>query len=328
VESSYDLTGLQYYSNSSIPAYVLQAPQNNVNGNTAYLLLSSGALYAYAGGSYAQTTADATNIVAMLDQSDNATPALLTGAKTPALLTGAKAPMAATGVTLTPTGSGASLSYTVNVPASFVGSFQVTVTATDGSRTTTASYRMTSADAPTLGPIAAQTVSLSNPTLHLTLASTQPGGSPSTYTAKVAAYSPAYSLQQQYRFQGLGYYTTSDGVKVYTLQSATNNANGNPLYLLSSTGGLYAYDGGAEFGTSISNSANLIAQLSPAVYQTPALLTSAQAPQTPPAQVTVAGNQLTLNVAGVSAGTVFEVIVAANDGLLTTRSTFLVTVTA
>jgi hypothetical protein len=57
-------------------------------------------------------------------------------------------------------------------------------------------------------------------------------------------------------------------------------------------------------------------------------LTAAQAPQTPPAQVTVAGNQLTLNVTGVSAGTVFEVIVAANDGLLTTRSTFLVTVTA
>jgi hypothetical protein len=319
LESSYDLTGLQYYSNSGIRAYVLQAPQNNVNGNTAYLLLPTGALYAYGGGSYAQTTADATNLVAMLDPSVYATPALLTGAK---------ARVAATGVTLTPTGSGASLSYTLNVPASFVGSFQVTVTATDGSRTSTESYRVTATDVPALTPIPAQTVSLSKPTLQLTLALTQPGGSPSTYTAKVAAYNPAYSLQQRYHFLGLGYYTTSDGVKVYSLQSATNNVNGNPLYLLSSTGGLYAYDGSSDFGTTLSNSANLVAQLGAAVYQTPSLLTNAQPPQAPAAQVNVAGNQLTLNVTGLSVGTVFEVIVVVNDGLATSQSSFLVTVTA
>jgi hypothetical protein len=126
----------------------------------------------------------------------------------------------------------------------------------------------------------------------------------------------------------LGYFTTSDNVKVYTLQGTINNKYGNSLYLLSSTGGLYAYDGGAEFGTTLGNSANLVAQLTPAVYTTPTLLTNAQPPQTPPAQVNVAGNQLTVNVAGLPVGTVFEVFVTVNDGVATSRSGFLVTVTA
>jgi hypothetical protein len=319
VESAYDLTGLQYYSNTGVPAYVLQAPQRNFNGNAYYLLLPTGGLYAYAGGTYAQTIADASNMVALLDPSVYATPTLLTSAKTP---------VSATGVTLMPTGSGSSLAYNVNAPASFVGSFQVTVTATDGSLTTTESYRVTATDEPALTAIAPQTISLANPTVQLALTSSQPAGNPLTYTAKVTGYSLAYNLQQQYQFQGLGYFTTSDGVTVYVLQAANNNANGNPLYLLSSAGGLYAYDGGSEFGTTLSNSADLKGQLSPATYQTPSLLTDARAPQTPPAQASVAGNQLTLNVTGLSAGTVFEVIVAVSDGLATNRSSFLVTVSA
>jgi hypothetical protein len=319
VESAYDLTGSQYFTNSGIKALVLQAPQNNINGNMVYLLLQTGALYAYGGGSYSDTTADPNNFVAMLDPSAYTTPALLTSAK---------APVAASGITVTPAGGGSSLTYALNVPASFVGSFQVTVTATDGSLTTTDTYRVTSTDVPALNSIPAQTASLSGAPLHLTLSSSQPAGDTPTYSARVAGYSLAYNLEQQYHFQGLGYFTTSDNVKVYTLQGTINNKYGNLLYLLSSTGGLYAYDGGTEFGTTVSNSANLIAQLTPAVYMTPTLLTNALPPQTPPAQVNVAGNQLTVNVAGLPVGTVFEVFVTVSDGVASSRSGFLVTVTA
>jgi hypothetical protein len=319
VESAYDLTGSQYFTNSGIKAFVLQAPQNNINGNTVYLLLQTGALYAYGGGSYSDTTSDPNNFVAMLAPSAYTMPALLTSAR---------APVAATGITATPSGGGSSLAYSLNVPASFVGSLQVTVTATDGALTTTDTYQVTSTDVPTLNSIPAQTASLSGSPLHLTLSSSQPASATPTYSARVAGYSLAYNLQQQYHFQGLGYFTTSDNVKVYTLQASTNNANGNPLYLLSSTGGLYAYDGGSEFGTTLSNSANLIAQLGAAVYTTPTMLTNAQPPQAPTAQVNVAGNQLTVNVTGASVGTVFEVFVTVNDGVSSSRSGFLVTVTA
>jgi hypothetical protein len=181
---------------------------------------------------------------------------------------------------------------------------------------------------PTPQPIEVQTVSLASPTLKLTLASTEPASDPPTYAAKVIGYSAAYNLQQQYHFQGLGYYTTPDGVKVYALQSATPNANGNNFYLLTSSGAIYAYDGGSRFGTSLALSANLVRQLDPGLYLTPSLLTNAQRPVVPNARIVVVGNQLTIDVTGLSVGTTFEILVTVSDGLQTDRTGFLVTVTA
>jgi hypothetical protein len=319
VEAARDLAGLQYYVNSGIAAYVLESPQNNFNGNRFYLLLPSGALYAYGGGSYAQTTADANNLVATLDPSVYANPTLLTTAK---------APEAAGGVMLSPAAGGSSLTYQVNAPSSFIGTFQVTVTATDGIASTTQTYEVTSTDVPALNPVAPQSVSLASPTLHVTLGSTQPAGDSATYSATVAGYSLPYSLQQQYQFQGLGYFTTSDDVTVYALQIAGTNPNGSSYYLLSASGGLYACDGGNEFGTTLANSANLVAQLSPSVFLTPSLLTNAQPPPAPAAQASVNGNQLTVNVAGLPVGTEFEVFVTVNDGIAPSRTGFVVNVTA
>ena len=144
----------------------------------------------------------------------------------------------------------------------------------------------------------------------------------------MAGYSPTYNLEQQYRFQGLGYYQTPDNVRVYVLQGSIANVYGNNIYLLSSAGGVYAYDGGADFGTTLANSANLIAQLDASIYETPSLLTNAQPPLAPAAQVGVTGNQLTVHVAGLPVGTVFEVFVTVSDGFAATRTGFLVTVTA
>jgi hypothetical protein len=320
IELQTDLNGLGYFT-ASAPAYVLTAPENNANGNPYYLLSPTGGLYAYDGsGSYSHAFANSANLVASLDPSVY---------NDPSLLTSAKAPVAATGVTAT-LSSG---TLTLNAPTSFVGSFQVTVTATIGTITSTESFQVTSTDtAPAPNAISEQSVSLANPSATLTLGATDAENDPVTYTAAAVAYSPEYALQQQYRLQGIGMVTTPDGVTAYVLEVSGQNANGNPYYLLTSSGGLYAYDGSGSFSHTIANSANLIAQLSPSDYSTPTLITDAQPPATTTAiqgaVIAPSGNQLSINVTGLPVGTVFEVLVTASDGAETGSTSFLVTVTA
>jgi pimeloyl-ACP methyl ester carboxylesterase len=316
VELQYDLKGLGY-STYGAPAYVLTAPSNNANGNPYYLLNSNGNLYAYDGsGSYAHTFATSANLIATLD------PSVFT---IPTLLTNAKSPEATTGVTATLSNG----TLTLNAPPSFVGTFQVTLTASDGALTETQSFQVTSTDAPPVpGTVTPLTVSQSGAPVQVTLSSTAANNDAVTYTASVAGFSAAYNLQQQYNFKGVGYVSTPDGVTAYVLSIMGSNANGNPYYLITSTGGVYAYDGSGSFAHAIANSANLITTLSPSVYNNPTLLTAATAPAAPAALVSVSANTLTVNVAGVSPGTVFEVFVTANDGAETTRTGFLVTVSA
>jgi hypothetical protein len=241
VELQYDLSGAGYYDFGA-PAYVLTAPTDNTNGNPYYLLNTNGNLYEYDGsGSYAHTFADSSNLVATLD------PSLYSD---PSLLTNAKAPVAPTGVTATLSGG----TLTLNAPGSFVGTFQVTVTATDGALTSTLTFQVTSTDTPPVpGTVAPQMVSLANSTLTLTLTSTDADNDPATYTAAAAGYSAAYNLQQQYNFMGLGYFAAPEGVPAYVLTAAGANANGNPYYLLSSTGALYAYDGSGSYAHTFAN---------------------------------------------------------------------------
>jgi hypothetical protein len=316
LEQQYDFKAVGSFTYGA-PAYVLQAASNNNDGNSYYLLKSNGGLYAYDGsGSYAHTFANSANLVTTVDPSV---------VNNPMLLVNAKAPIAATGVT-------ASLSngtLTLNAPSSFVGTFQVTVGATDGILTNTVSFQVTSTDtAPAPNTIPAQTASKSGSPLQVTLGSSDAENDSISYTAAVAGYSPAYNLEQQYHFQGMGYFTTPDGTTAYVLSVAGMNANGNPYYLLKSDGALYAYDGSGSYSHTFANGANLIATLNSSYYSNPMLLTNAQAPATPPAMVSVNGNTLTVNVAAVPVGTVFQVVVTANDGAETTSTSFLVTVTA
>jgi hypothetical protein len=323
VEAAYDLHGVGYAVYGA-PAYVLMAPLNNANGNPYYLLGSSGVLYAYDGsGSYAHTFNNSGNLVATLDASVYANPLSLTGATAPLAASVAGAPVTVS----QPAGSPAS--FTVNAPLGFPGTVKLTVTATDGSLTTTQSFYVTSTDTPPVpNTIPPQTASKSGSPLHVTLSSTDAENDSVTYTATPAGYSPEYNLQQQYRFQGMGYATSSDGVKAYVLSVNGQNANGNPYYLLSSSGALYAYDGSGSYGHTFNNGANLIAQLSAADYTTPTLLTNAKAPTAPAALLNVSGNTLTVNVASLTPGTVFQVIVTASDGAEKNQVSFLVTVTA
>jgi hypothetical protein len=323
VEQTYDLrtVGFAVYG---APADVLQSVLPNVNGNDYYLLSSSGGLYTYDGsGSYASTFANNANLVANLDASVYANPSLLADAKAPLAATVGGAPVTVSQPSGTPA------SFTLNAPTDFVGMVSVTVTATDGSLSTTQSFLVSSTDsAPVPNTIPPQTASASGSPLRVTLSATDSENDPITYSAAVEGYSSAYNLQQQYRFQGLGYATSSDNVSAYVLSVNGLNINGNPYYLLNSSGALYAYDGSGSYGHTFANGANLVAQLSPNDYTTPTLLTNAQAPTAPPAIASVSGNTLTINVSSVHVGTVFQVIVTANDGAEIRRTSFLVTVTA
>jgi hypothetical protein len=269
-------------------------------------------LYAWDGGSSA--VPNGASPVAVLDPTVYADPTLLTNAKSPTATSGATANVAA-GV------------LTVNSPANFVGSFQVSVNSTDGILTTTKTFVVQSTDtAPVPNTIPPQTASKSGSPLQVTLSSTDAENDPVTYTAAAVGYSPAFNLQQIYNFTAVGY-VTNNGVTAYVLQSTVLGGVGG-YYLLKSDGGVYAYDGSGSYAHTFANNANLIATLSPSVYTTPTLLTNAQAPALPGAVVGVSGNTLTVNVSTVPVGTVFEVFVTASDGAETTRTGFLVTVTA
>jgi hypothetical protein len=314
-ESQFDLEELggSFYTGSrGNAAEWLYSPVANQFGQHWYTLVlpvggTEALLYAWDGGN--SSVPNGETPVATLDASVYANPSLLTNAK---------APVAATGATASVSGG----VLTLNGPASFVGSVQVTVTATDGTVSGSQTFVVNSTDTPPVqSPVPAQTASRSGAPLQVTLAAT----SGVTYSAAAAGYSPAYNLQQVYHFTGVGF-VTSGGVTAYVLHSNVLGSAGG-YYLLNSAGDVYAYDGSGNFAATVANSANLIATLDPSVYASPSLLTQAQAAATPGAVVSVSGNTLTVNVAGVSAGRVFEVFVTANDGAETTRTGILVTVT-
>jgi hypothetical protein len=99
-----------------------------------------------------------------------------------------------------------------------VGTFQVTVTATDGASSTSETFQIASTDTPPV-PTAItspQTVSASGSPLVLNLTSTAAGNNAVTYTA--TAESAAHALQQEYQFTGVGLFTAG-GVTAYVLHS-------------------------------------------------------------------------------------------------------------
>jgi hypothetical protein len=251
----------------------------------------------------------------------------------PTLLLNAKAPEAADGVTVNggTTAVPVSGSFSLSAPSSFVGTFLVTLTTSNGARTTTESFPVTSTHT-ALVPAAVpnQTVSLAANPLVVSLTSADAENNSVKYTA--TSVSAAYALQQQYHFTGVGLFTTTVGgvsTTAYVLHSDVPGGAGG-YYLLSSSGAAYAYDGSGDFATSFADGYNLVATLSPSVYATPTLLTKAT-PASPAAitvtPVSATTSTLTVDVTGAAPGTVFEVLVTANDGVESTRTRFLVTVT-
>ncbi len=305
------------YQFAGATAYVLSSPTgNNAAGNPYYLLRSDGALFAYDGsGSYGHTFQNGTPIA-------NLSAAVFNN---PLLLLNGTAPQAATGVTAGLSGG----TITLNAPASFVGTFEVTVAASDGIKTTTQTFVVNSTDTqPVPNVIPDQTASKLGAPLQVTLGATDAENDPVTFQAKAVGYSAAFNLQQLYHFTAVGMRTDANNVQAFVLHSNLPGAVGG-FYILSSTGGVFASDGSATFGQVFANSKNFVAQLDPSVFTTPTLLTNAQPPSAVPAGVvSVSGNKLTISVLTLPVGTVFQVLVTANDGAETSQIAFLVTVTA
>jgi hypothetical protein len=277
---------------------------------------SQALLYAWDGGT--SSIPMGAQPVAVLDASVYFDPTLLLNAKAPVTETGASASV-----------SGSNLN--INAPASFVGSFLVTVSANDGALTSTRSFVVTSTDtAPVPAAITDRTV-VQNGSFQVSLASADAENDPVTFKASVAGFSAEFALQQQYHFTGVGKFTTTNALGVMTTAQVVQSAvlgGAQGFYLVDSNGNVFAYDGSGDFSTTFANSANRIGKVSASVFNTPTLLTAATAPAMPAAKVTVLGNMLTVDVTGLPVGTMFEVFVTGSDGAESNRTGFLVTVTA
>ena len=124
----------------------------------------------------------------------------------------------------------------------------------------------------------------------LNLSSTGTAGDAVTVFGLRPSAALPFALQQQYNFTGVGLFSTTDNWIKTTAYVLHSNVLGgvSGYYLLTSTGAVYAYDGSGSYASTIADSFNLVAQLSPSVFTTPTLLTQATA-------VTLPGDVVTVN---------------------------------
>lgn len=215
--------------------------------------------------------------------------------------------------------SGTQLSLT---PAlSFVGTYTVAVTASNGLASATVTFTVTVTNAvPQLAAIASQTMTTGQTSLTLPLSGTDADGDALTLSAGVQTpSSAAYQLDQQLglRQYGTSYYTNTWGANEKWLIGANNL-----WYALLPSGQLYRWAG--TFALTMQSS-NLVATLDPLFWSEPRLLWDAQPPVAPAITWTAQGSQLTLQRPASLTG-VFVVQVAAGDGAATSaQRTFLLT---
>jgi hypothetical protein len=260
---------------------------------TWYCILPNGQVRRWAGSMAA--TMQAANLLGTLNASYYANPSLLWNAQ-PA-------------VTVSVTGN----QLTITTPANATGSFQVTATASNGSRSASRTFTVSIAPALHIAPIANQTMTTGG-SLTLTLNSNTPGVA---YSASViSTASQAYQLEQQLQLRYLGtYYTNIWGQNEKWMSSAIGI-----WYCILPNGQVRRWAGTM---TATMQAANLVATLNASYYANPSLLWNAQ----PASAITasVNGNQLTIHAPAGITGTFQIQVVATYDGVSVTE-TFTVTV--
>jgi subtilisin-like proprotein convertase family protein len=212
---------------------------------------------------------------------------------------------------------------TITPPAGYTGTFQVTVSAADGSAADRKSFLVTVTDqAPVLAAINDQTVKHSNLPLTVNLSASDPNNDLQPLAATVLGYSQAYDLQRQLGlFVNGSLFFNSFGQREEWLFSSVQSK----WYVILPDGELLQWDGTPN---SLATSP-LVARLSPSVWQNPSLLTNPAAPVAPvgvTASINQATQVLTINAPSGFTG-IFRVLVSATDGIHTTQESFLVTVT-
>jgi uncharacterized protein YkwD len=202
----------------------------------------------------------------------------------------------------------------VSPPAGFVGSFQVTVKASNGSASASRSFVVTIVNhAPKLAAIANHQLHVSQGSLNIALQASDADADALSYQVVVQPYNPLYDLQQRLKLYEYNhtYFTNWGGMGEKWLRSSVD---GSWYYLLPS-GALYHVVGSGVLVTTLSSS----------VYTNPALLYQAKLPSAGGITWNVANNILTLTAGGDNIGT-FRVVVIASDGVASTRRSFLITI--
>jgi predicted outer membrane repeat protein len=204
---------------------------------------------------------------------------------------------------------------TITPSAGFVGTFTVTATVSDGHGTDSESFNVTVSSnnrAPVLQALPDQS-GAANKSLTVTLSATDADGDPLTYSA--VADSQAHALKVKYGLHTDGNYYFNYGGQ----QDRWVMGGGGTWFFVLPDGSLYLWDGTANKATG-----TLIANVGPAAYADPTLLTNAQ-PGQAPAAVSVSGNVLTITPNAGFVGS-FYVTATASDGLASDVKTFKVTV--
>jgi subtilisin family serine protease len=229
----------------------------------------------------------------------------------PSLLWNAAAPSAPP-VTLTAKGS----QLTINAPASYTGSFQVTVTVSDGHNSATGTFQVVVSTAPVIPFPTTASFNSSSGSGTILLPVTDASGNPVTYAA-VLGGSSALALQLE---KSLGLiYLGSYFQNLFGDNEKWLGSSGGQLYFLLPDGELRKYTGSMSASLS---AANLIATLDAADYTNPQLLLN---PVQPTFQVS--GNTLTVQFPKGFVGT-FVIQVTETDGSVVTKQNISVTVAA
>ncbi len=209
---------------------------------------------------------------------------------------------------------------TLKCDPSFLGSFKVTVSASEGGASVSQSFIVTVSHPntpPVLGNLAIQ--SQTSTTLVANVAASDADGNNLTLSAQaIPLSSQLYNLEQQYGF-------------TYTGNYFTNIWGGNEKWLKGKNGQWYCLLPNGELRVAQNNLAytlqpgNLIAMLDPFVYGDPSLLWNAKAPSTPQVTVALQGSKLTVTSLNGYHGS-FYVEIAVSDGFTTTKKTYFVTI--
>ncbi|HDZ44671.1 MAG TPA: LEPR-XLL domain-containing protein [Phycisphaerae bacterium] len=206
---------------------------------------------------------------------------------------------------------------TITPLSGYVGDIEVTVTASDGSATTTQTFIVTVTNsAPVIAAIADQQMSHNDASQTLTLSVSDPDGDTVTLSATALMGNAAERLQARLNLTThASIYDNYRGWGEVYLVSASNN-----WYYMLSNGDVYRWVG-LELRTG-----NVLEGTVSADYTDPAKLLAAEPPASADGVVSLVGDQLTIAPPSGFVGDI-EVTVTASDGSATTTQTFTVTVT-
>jgi Bacterial Ig domain len=207
---------------------------------------------------------------------------------------------------------------TLDPAISFVGTFTVEATVSDGTASATRTFTVTVTNtAPVLAAIADQAIAGTQTLVTLTLAASDADGDAVSFSARILTPdAAAYQLDQKL---GLAQYSGSYYTNMWGAQEKWLVGANGLWYGLLPDGKLYRWTG--SFTTTV-QPANLVAALDPLFYSEPRLLWDAKPPTAPPISVAVQGNKLALQRSAGLLG-VYLVEVTASDGAASVKRTFL-----